>query len=86
MQNSSATQFANNSEILVSSKAPSTYENMISADPSGTDLYCLTQQQLRTVGNETLTCKNNLMIRSLHNSVSTHNQAPVSTVWSDWHE
>ena len=43
MQNSFATQFANNLEGLLSSKAPSTYENMISADPSGTGLYCLTQ-------------------------------------------
>ena len=57
IQNSSTTQFSNNSEGLVSSKAPSNYEYMISVDPSGTGLYCLTQQQFGTVGNETLTCK-----------------------------
>ena len=80
MQNSSATQFANNSGGPVSSKAPSAYQTMIFADPSGTDLCCLTQQQVGTLGNETVTCNNNWMIPSLQNSVSAHNQAPLSTV------
>ncbi|XP_057826596.2 AP2-like ethylene-responsive transcription factor PLT1 [Cryptomeria japonica] len=83
----SATHFSDNSEGSVASKAASTYENMMSADPSGRGLYYLTQQQLGRVGYENLTCNNNWMTPSLQTLGSKPNlavcHAPVFTVWSD---